>query len=398
MICKEIIDSQRDKVYFQHMGNRVILFASLIICLFSFASASENPLILNVEFPSLDGEIRLAAGDTVLYTPYPLQFDVEFYLSSEGKVDSFSCFPVKKKMYLDKIGKTLRGLQFFPARIDGISRPFILAGEIIFRPVFNRPEFLVRFPFDEPNCELINHLVEKSLLLNGFSLPEIVRFPSYYCPRPVPTVNETDYPFVIFEIELDSAGTLIDYDQIFTNRSDCAHLLSNVLLHSEFSPPLYHGRPFGARLNIAVRLFSQVSYPTVLWSTGSAKTGRNIFEMTRVEALLYLGSVVNPPYPINAPAGDYTYGSLVPFRDSVDILVHIDSLGKVSSAKYQFYTPDRLRRVIDDILKKLKFTPAVNREGESIGFDGALRFGFNNSKNIRIQPNWLPFAAGKANK
>ncbi|MEW5922656.1 MAG: hypothetical protein AB1746_01570 [Candidatus Zixiibacteriota bacterium] len=372
------------------MASRIIISALMLWCLFSSAPASENPSILGIDFPSLDGDIQLAAGDTILYTPYPLQFDIHFYLSSTGTVDSFSFSPPKREIYINKIGETLRRLRFFPPRIGGNDEPFILAGEIGFRAVFNRPRLFLNLPFDEPSCELNFHLVEKTLRLNGYELPKVARFPSYFCFQSALPDSLAGYPFVIFEIDVDSAGNMVDYSQIFTNRADCAALLSNVLLYTQFLPPSHNGKPFAAKFYLVVRFFRSADYPTAVWTSENALENRDVFEMKRIEVLPYLGSIANPPYPINAFDGDYFYNSVISFKDSVDIMVHIDSLGRVGSTWYQSYTHERLRHVIDDVLKKFRFTPATRPDGERVGFDGRLRFEFDNSKNIRIQPAWLP--------
>lgn len=372
------------------MAKGIIMPALLFLCLFSLVRASENPLILGIEFPSPDGDFRLAAGDTVLFTPYPLKFEVHFYLTSSGMVDSFSYTPEKREIYIEKISESLRRLRFFPTRIDGVEEPFILSAEINFKPVFKRPQLFLSFPFDEPACEFKSHLVEKTLIFNGYDLPEIIRFPSYFCSPSAMNDSIPGYPFVIFEIEVDSTGRLVEFEKVFASRADCAALLSNVLLHTQFQPPSRHGHPFAARFYLVVRFFGSGDYPTAVWTPENSGGNRNIFEMKRIEVLPYLGSIVNPPYPISAYDGDYFYNSVVSFKDSVDIMVHIDSLGRIGRTEYQAFSHERLRHVIDEVVKKLKFTPATSLDGTRVGFDGVLRFRFDNSKNIRIQPGWLP--------
>lgn len=368
----------------------------LILCLFSAAQASDNPLILGVDFPSLDGGFQVAAGDTILFTPYPLEFDVHFYLSPGGTVDSFTYSPAKREIYINKISETLQRLRFFPTHVDGIAEPFILSGELIFKPVFKRPQLFLNLPFDEPTCDLNSHLVEKTLRLNGYELPKIINFPSYFCMHSTGLDSADAYPFVIFEMEVDSSGGLIDYSEISTNRPECAALLSNVLLHARFQPPSRNGRPFAAGFYLAIRLFGSIDNPTPVWSSGTNGKNRDVFEMNRIEVLPYLDSIVNPPYPISAYDGDYFYSSVVSFKDSVDVMVHIDSLGRAGSPAYQSITHEILRNVIKDVLKKLKFTPATRPDGTRVGFDGRLIFEFDNSKNIRIQPGWLPRIIGES--
>jgi len=361
----------------------------IIFFLCSGVLASDNPIILGVEFPALESEFEPVEGDEVLFAAYPINFDIQFYLSAAGTVDSFDYRPRKRDVYIESISSTLEGLRFYPARIDDVPEPFVLPGHLTFKSKYNRPRAYLHLPFDEPQCALDNQLVEKALGMNGFTLPGIDYFPSYFCGVRPADPDVLDYPGVVYEIEIDSLGNMIDFSELAAIGTECSKLLSNVLLHARFRPAARDGRSFDSRFYLIVRLFDLIKYPTAVWPPDSEAGEVGHFERYRLETRLHMNRVISPPYPRNIPDGIFIYGSVISFKDSVEILVNIDTLGRVRTHKYQYMVSDYFRYAVDDIADKLRFMPAVDLEGKATGFDGRMLLIFDNSKNIRIRLDWL---------
>ena len=185
---------------------------------------------------ALESELEPVEGDEILFAAYPIDFDIQFYLSAAGTVDSFDYRPRKREVYIESISATLEGLQFYPARIDDVAEPFVLPGHLTFKSIYNRPRVYLHLPFDEPQCALDNQLMEKALVMNGYTMPGVEYFPSYFCGVQSADSDALDYPYVIYEIETDSFGNMIDFSELAAKGTECSKLLSNVLLHARFRP------------------------------------------------------------------------------------------------------------------------------------------------------------------
>jgi len=331
----------------------LVLAAAAILTAVSFAS--DNPVILGVEFPAPTEAGWMTGNEKIHFTPYPLQFDIVFYISVEGSVDSVS-YPPQRRDTED-----------------------------------NKPGLYLHVPFDEPACEMKNRLVEKALSLNGFKLPGVERFPPYYCMLPEGEVDEPGYPFIVFEVAVDTAGDLTDYEVIYSSHDICSEVMSNVLLHAELAGALRNGQNINSEFYLIARLFDELSYPSNVWTPSSGVTESDYFEQYRIETVLAIDSIVCPPIPVNMVGGEFSYPSVVSVEDSVEVAVHIDNMGEIDAYQYYFLFSDIMREAADDILNRLEFTPAILLDGRISDFNGLLEITFNNSKKIRIDPKWLPF-------
>jgi len=389
-VCKKVfIDSRIAETYFSSMQYLWYYLAAMLICIGAAAQASDNPIILGVELPALEGEFSPIESDTVLYAPYPMQFDIRFYLSSAGMVDSFSYTSVNRDIYVRKLTGTLNSLRFFPAQVNNSPEPFILAGRLHLKPKYNRTQVTLQLPFDEPMCRFNSQLVRETFLLNDYELPGLESFPSYYCGRGSDTPDGADYPFVIYEISIDSTGRLLDYQELISEGTECAKLLSNVLLHARFKPASRRGGRFESRFYLIVRLFDSLKYPTPVWKPQPDSVYNDLMKYFRIESKLFPDSIMSSPYPVNIPGGVFKHSRDVSVLDSVEVDVRIDSLGEIESWEYRLLLPTLLKDVSEDILKKLRFSPARKFNGDRSVYDGRLVFNYSNSRDIRIRLQWL---------
>jgi len=377
-------------IYF-HTMRRLILVLAAAAILTAVSFASDNPVILGVEFPAPTEAGWMTGNEKIHFTPYPLQFDIVFYISVEGSVDSVSYPPQRRDIFIKSVMGILKNTRFYPASVNGIPTAFILPAILEFRPEDNKPGLYLHVPFDEPACEMKNRLVEKALSLNGFKLPGVERFPPYYCMLPEGEVDEPGYPFIVFEVAVDTAGDLTDYEVIYSSHDICSEVMSNVLLHAELAGALRNGQNINSEFYLIARLFDELSYPSNVWTPSSGVTESDYFEQYRIETVLAIDSIICPPIPVNMAGGEFSYPSVVSVEDSVEVAVHIDNMGEIDAYQYYFLFSDIMREAADDILNRLEFTPAILLDGRISDFNGLLKITFNNSKKIRIDPKWLPF-------
>jgi hypothetical protein len=362
----------------------------LIFLVFSGSYADDKKLVLlGVEFPSIEYENWLLDGDKVLMPPFPIKYDLLFYLSSKGKVDSFVYSPENRPYLIDSISNSFKGMQFYPARYNGEAIPFILPAEITFKKKYTYKEKLIPvFPYREPDCVRNRKLIERCLELNGFELPGVKKFPSYYFA--IGSVEEDfDYPYLVYKLRLDSAGTLLNFDKIMSVGSDYSNTFNNLLLYADFKPALYYGKGVDSEFYLVFRIFNTVQYPTLEWHQQDINSGYP-FEIVRIEPMLYLDSVINPPLPINAPDKKFRYDKVIPFRDTLEMEISINKSGEVRWAKSNSKAYDYIKNDFLKIVRKLKFLPARDINNSRVDFRDRMTLVFLNSKEIEIDADWLP--------
>ena len=331
----------------------------------------------------------LTSSDTIGYIKYPLKFDILFYLSSGGSVDSISYSPERMSSFVRSLDKALKRIKFYSAKFSDTLIPFILPGELIFETTKGSRAVKLLLPFEEQNCDRINHLAEKALRLNGFVLPNIKRFPSYFCSFKGESKNE-NYPFAIFQIWLDSAGAVTDWQQIYTGRPDLSSLISNALLYADYEPASCKGRAFASTFYVVFRFFRNIDYPTAVWPPSSEPIPISPFDYYRIGQMVLLDSVVNPPYPLNVPGGIFRDLVPIPFHDTLNVYVTIDTSGRIDSLRSFPMIPGKKAKALESALKKIRFTSAINISGLKVPFAGELSVVVNDSKKIRISVEWLP--------
>ncbi|UCD94232.1 MAG: hypothetical protein JSU69_10790, partial [Candidatus Zixiibacteriota bacterium] len=283
------IDTGSWRAYFRGVYFVAAFIVAVILCLPGPVFAGEGFSVLGVEFPAMDSTDWLLESDVVSFTPFPLKFDMLFYLSTDGTVDSFTYSPETKQIYIDRVTNSLESIHFYPARINDTAVSFILPAELLFSYKYGKRYADLRLPYNEPECHKSRALIEKTLRLNGFSLPGIKQFPSYFCAL-TGHRDLSDYPYIIFEIELDSSGALVEFHELYSSDSNVCKLISKSLLYADFLPASYKGRNFPQKFFLVVRFFDVVNYPTSVWPSPAESSVNLPFEYIRLGSQLYLNT------------------------------------------------------------------------------------------------------------
>jgi len=372
------------------MRNRALLLIFAIFMTSVSATGSEPFSLLGVEIPILDTDFELAENDMIGSSRYPNRFELEFFLNKAGLVDSVISPSGGESAYLRNIQNSLEGLEFRPAMRGGEVIPFILPAYAIFETKFGAPHLRFHFPFEEPQCQADKRLIDKMMELNGYDIPRLLEFPSYFCSFPKKKGDSGgDYPYVVYRIDLDNDGQLIDYDKILIGGPDYSRWTDNALLYAKFNPASLNSTPMKSRIYLTIRYFDYIGYPTGIWRYSDINDSTAIGERMRIESAVYLDSMVNPPIPVNIRAAVFHNTEIIQIDDSVEVQVKINKSGKVTLREFGAFIPQAIREDINEFLGRLRFSPAVDIHGEQIEFDGKLELKFNNSKKIRMIAEWL---------
>jgi hypothetical protein len=337
----------------------------------------------------IDYRLWLSPEDYLSFAGFSATISGIIHLNAGGGVDSVSADDARWNRYIEGVRNSLHRLQFTPAHYEGDPRDFRLPFEISFSQRRGAVYAVLRLPY-WPLGDYYNRLlIDRAMLLNGFSPPRVVRFPAYFSAAGL-ALDTADYDFGIYQIALDSAGRLIDIFEHCSSRPDYSKQFAQAILYAEFQPALLYGKSFPSEFYIFARFFPQVGYPTSFWSPEKEVSTNFLYDYYRIENLLYLDSIINPPFPLNFPNERFIWPQSVSLNDSIFVAVKIDTLGAVSAKEYLASPNKEAQKTTDIILEKLRFYPARDINNIKRDFFGVMEIRYENSQIIRLKVKWLP--------
>nr|MBN2278875.1 hypothetical protein [candidate division Zixibacteria bacterium] len=383
------IDTGDKGVYNQVMIYRATLIFMIVVLTWGgpYGQAFE---LLGVEIPVPDRAFEPIEGENIPASRYPLEYNLHFFLNESGRVDSFQYWPDSRPVYIENIRGSLENLEFHPAIRDGKTIPFIVPASITFETKYGRPGVRFQFPVDETECRKDRFLLDSMMFLNDYRMPGLAGFPSYYCRFS----NGRDtgmYPYVVYRVDLDTAGDLVDYEKIFIGKPDFTAATDKALLYARFTPTVAGEIKIPSKIYLTIRFFPSILYPTREWLPPESSGDRSLPELFRLETAAYLDSIINPPFPINIQGGQYHNTELIQFSDTVDVTVGIRNNGRVKSVVFEKFLMDPLENQLYDVVRKLRFTPAVDTLGNRVDYLGKMKIIVDGSKKIRIGLGWFGF-------
>ena len=369
----------------RHFGFFLLFFLTVFVG----TASGDTFSVLGVTLPTLNDSLHhcLLTGDTVYYVRHPKSVAVNFHLSDEGCVDSLTYDTARGGDHIRALISSLNCLDFNPGRIDGAATPFILPSLAVFHNKTGHPGLDLVFPYDGETDDKNGDLINDALTVNGIIPPGIVRFPSYYC-RCAEMEAEGGYHYAVFQLDVDSSGSLLDYEPLSTSNRALADMLGTVLRYAEYSPAIRQGQALSSRFYLIVRFFPEIHYPTADWP--SVAQSSLLFENYRLETAVYLDSIPFPPVPVNLPGGIMNGEHILPAHDAMTARIGIDTLGQVDYISPGTSLPGVVYSDLRNILRRLRFYPARDIHGRLEYFNGDLELDTNNSEKIRIVAKWLP--------
>ncbi len=357
--------------------------------LFPLFISADDLNINGFELPTILHEDWLLKGERIKYARFPVTYNLQFFLTEEGCIDSLKYDSEDKFGFIDVVIASLSNIDFSPGRYLDKEIPVILPARLEFITERYRDNVWLKLPYNSKTNAKNRELINKTLEINKFSPASIKKIPSYFC-RFEWDANYNDYPFALYRIELDSSGQIYDIETIFSNQKHYSDMFSNVLLYAEYKPAKFEDKAIASNIFVTVRFFQRLSYPVEVWPPSLEKELDFSYEYHRISFRPYLDSIINPPFPANLAGGGIMQKENIQFVDTIQVAVKIDTLGNIAHSKYRSPYFSVADKVSKSVLKKLKYLPARDLRGNKVIFEGKLILIFrNNSKNIRVISNWL---------
>jgi len=361
----------------------------ILFMLFPLFIDADDLNINGFELPTILYEDWLLEGDNVKYTRFPVTYDILFFLSEKGCIDSLKYHSEDKFGFIDGVLASLNNIDFSPGRYLDKEIPVILPARLGFITERYRARARLKLPHNSKTDTKNRELIKKTLELNKFSPASIKKIPSYFC-RFKGNVNYSDYPFAVYKIELDSSGQLENIETIYSNHQHYSDMFSTILLYAEYEPAKFKDNPIASNIFVTVRFFHRLAYPAEVWPPSYPEELDYSYEYHRISFRPYLDSIINPPFPANLAGGGIVQDNYVRFADTIQVSVRIDTLGDIAYSRYRSPSHSLVDKISGPVLEKLKYLPARDLRGNKVAFEGNLTLIFkSNSKNIRVISNWL---------
>jgi hypothetical protein len=337
----------------------------------------------------ISGDLWIPETDTLLSFNPPMEKRLLFYLSDSGLVDSVIAIGPDLQNLVGRLSKSFASIQFAPAIYNKMRKSFILPATLIYGSGNSRQSVTIQFPYCRYNDSRSAELINESFSINNMKPPRLTKFPSYFFPFKEKE-SITHYPFAIFRADIDSAGKLFCHEDICNTFPGFADIISRVIMYADFEPAQYEGSAIPSSLYVIIRFFDRLKYPVPDWPPDVTGVIDFPFDFVRIDPVLYLDSLINPPYPKNIIRGLLKNNLPVSLLDTIRIKINIDTSGKVSKVIFMTATDKEIKNKIEKTVKKIQFTAARDINDNLLEYSGIIQITHENNKYLRILFPWLP--------
>ena len=367
-----------------------------IICLFILsliavsATGAEKPgEFLGLQFPQLktDRADLINPSDTVFGSMFPVTREVRLYVSSGGQVDSVWYDKTIKPDFVRGIKNSLKALQFVPGKIKGRKSAVILPVSVTFSSSGTSRQVDLTLPYDATTGARDRRLIDMALPENGFVLPGLDSFPSYYLNIPKDS-GRTEYDYAVYKVNVDSAGKVTDFVEQATSNSKLSDLFSISARYARYRTASYMGERFPSEFYLITRFFDEQNYPTLAWPPDSTSPAEVPIDRYRLQSVLYLDSLLSPVYPKNL-MGVFGFSGMNIGQDSIPAEISITADGAIEWVIFGKHLTSEAKRNLNKILKQVQLIPAMDSTGRAVPFRGNLLISRSGSNKLRITADWL---------
>jgi len=280
----------------------------------------------------------------------------------------------------------IKSIRFEPAVFNGEKTESRLPVMLQFRPQVKVPE--IHFPLDSIRVVVDADLYFKAFGLNDIHLPQLDKFPSYFCD-----LKQSDssviYKYILIRVGLDELGRVTNVELVCSSFPAFNMHIMSAVLWADFAPATVHGTPVPSECFVLVSFFPRINYPTGVWHR-SKLDSVSLLERFRVRLLPDTVSMMAKPVPILVQGNEITLtGKYLLIRDTVSACLYIDTNGTATLRRFG-KVDKKMRATVRGVTARLRFFPAYDYQGRPHPFPGLVSLVFQGSSKIRILYHWLP--------
>jgi len=368
---------------------RIIYLYILLTLACSVIGADKPDEFLGLQFPLLETDRAdwINQSDTVFGSMFPVARDVRLYVSAEGQVDSVSYNTTIKPDFVRGLKNSLKALQFAPGKVKGKKTAVTIPIRITFSAEGVNRRADLTLPYDATTGARDRRLIDMALTENGFVLPGLEYFPSYYLSVPKDS-GRTEYDYAVFKVNVDSDGKVTDFVEQATSNPKLSDLFSISARYARYRTASYKGERFPSEFYLITRFFDEQNYPTLAWPPDSTSPVEVPIDRYRLQSALYLDSLLSPAYPKNL-SGVFGFPGMNIGQDSIPAEINILADGAIEWVIYGKHLTSEAKQNLNKILKQVQLIPAMDSTGRAVPFRGNLLISRSGSNKLRITADWL---------
>jgi hypothetical protein len=329
-------------------------------------------------------EMSLDRKTAVLNLAYDSLVWATLLVGSDGHPDGIVSDSLYDSSVVSHLMQFFEPMKFVPATLNGEEVASKLRIHTRIRPKGLAP--MVQWPIDSDRRVVDQTLYALTLRLNDIMPPTLRTFPSYHG-----NITRKDsiavYPYVLTRVDLDSTGVPANITPLRSTYPGFDQLVYTACNWAEYNPAKIRGRAVSATVYVLVSFFSTVSYPTSPLDF-SQSTELPLREACRVRTLYDTLGPLAPAIPVFiADDSLLMQGNPGITTGTGSVLCLIDSTGRARAARVSVTSP--LQPRFQRLVSQLQYYPALDHEGNPVGFAGPLRLQFSGSEYVRISVLWL---------
>ena len=306
-------------------------------------------------------------------------------IDDKGKALKVVPKDISDSLFVRYVEAYVLSIPFIPAKLESKSVESLLPINIVFMRKIKTPDFT--FPHYEKQLVDNSQLISDSYKLNGVNPPEIISFPSYFCDVKT-TDSSVEYPYLISKVSLDKEGRPTAVSNIKSTIPTFSGQIESAILYGEYAPLTVNGKKHNSEILLMVSFFPLINYPTSDFITQGNDSLPKL-EKYRVRIIPQLNSLLCEPLPKRIRDHLMTKNVLDYYLlEPIEAFIRIDTLGKVRIIRVES-DKKQIISTFRNIVKKLRFYPAVNKNYNKEEYYGYIRIEPFDKMKIRISYLWL---------
>jgi len=362
---------------------RLVIFAIVLMCCRPQLSvATDRPAHFGVS-PAYPVQFPSAyPGLSRRYFPVEFASPLVFTVDSSGAVAELRIMRPEDSLFVRIYESALRSIVFEPG-LRGASRVDQKIPVVVrVNPLANYPRFV--FPVDSGRQVTDIDLYTRTLRCNGAVMPQLGRFPSYFFEAPVGDASLVP-PYLLVKLAVDDSGRATEITPIRGNAGRFTDQLLIAMNWGDYVPAAHAEED---ELFLSLLLFDDVTYPTFEIHPDSVRSV--LSERLRLRLLPDTLGLMVKPVPLHMPPECVfpapREGRMG--RVTVGVRVAIDTDGEASMVG-AIGADDATLRMLDALVHRLRFSPALDWSGQAVDFEGLLVVERETSTTIRTRFSWL---------
>lgn len=310
---------------------------------------------------------------------------LQLRIDKKGTVTNLTLNDVVSDARLGEYTTFFRRFRFHPGNRDGVDIAQLLPVTLYLftdhRPPILTVPITADGRVDDPG------LYWQALELNGVTLPQLRKFPSYHSTL-LGADTFIQLRYVLVAVDLNRWGVPSRISLARTNYPTFAGQILNAVNWGEYDPGRTDTKAVASSCFLLVTFFPAMQYPSRPFRV---EAGDTVLDIERLAVRLLpdtLGYLSGPiprlatdwTYPLSATPGAWRHHGIFRYKIDDQGNAYLVSGGNGSAAAWQFGT---------SLSTTMRFYPATDKRGNPVSFEGVVKVTPKGKSNVRVEFLWF---------